>query len=439
MGVKMKILSFILFFIVSLDLESTPLSKLKMKPGDIEKLSFNIGNSLHVTRKNVVDLESLGNGQWRIVALKKGIVMLVEKTPSGEEVARYLVVVESKKNFKKGGLLSFDSSWLNAICKEKSILCDIDRNRISGEIDSWRQLYQLRKMCNLHEPCLFDVNLSSQGKSEFETYLKNLVGSWFFIDVKENGKAVLLGDCKSSSLSSLKELVERLTGDGIKKKLLTVQCRNKLAGKNYILKAKAFLLKEGEAEKFGVSSILGSSFSLSIDKDFQWDQNIQAFLQKNRSRIVGEPLMRLYAGKKAIAQSGSEIAFRNDGDDPGIRWKRVGFWLEAKIHELEQRRYLLSYQLKLSSPQSSGQVLQSSGLTSETVMLEGVPRIVGEIDTTVLSSDKSSLPFFRKVPIIGPIFTGFQDSNVRTHLYLWMVVVSDSIGSGFKDVPKWPE
>ncbi|MCV6608838.1 MAG: hypothetical protein OIF32_11550, partial [Campylobacterales bacterium] len=182
-----------LFFILSLDLESTPLSKLKMKPGDIEKLSFNIGNSLHVTRKNVVDLESLGNGQWRIVALKKGIVMLVEKTPSGEEVARYLVVVESKNNLKKGGLLSFDSSWLNALCKDKSISCDIEKNRISGKIDSWKQLYQLRKMCNLHEPCLFDVNLSSQGKSEFEAYLKNLVGSWFLIDVKENGRAILFG------------------------------------------------------------------------------------------------------------------------------------------------------------------------------------------------------------------------------------------------------
>lgn len=430
MVIRIFILMPILFpFLTSYSIwcSDTPLTKLTMHPGDVKKLNFDEKNSLHLSKKNIVSITHVKKGAWEIVALKKGVLHIFEKTAFGQNVRRVLIIVKAKKKQQESKGLLWSRIYRDFVCNIVGVHCDRNTYRIWGKTDSFKWFYQAKKLCQKYKPCIFDVSLSEEGIKELHKNLDQRLGSWFRIVVKDNGQSIAICDCPIKSESKIAKFADHLSAGAVSRGELSILCSKLFRKRSYTLRAKAFLLKDNEAQKIGLD------FTNGVSSNFKEYPILNAFLEQNRSRIIGESLLRLFPGTEGEVHSGSEIQYFAMNRKVKSSWKKMGFSLKATAYpSLKDEGILLTFKLKLSYPttsQNPQKVLQISSMQSKVILIKGIPKIVGQLKMITKANTKITIPYLNGIPIIGPLFNLFQDGQAYTKLFLCMWISDDAAGT----------
>ena len=97
-----------------------PLEQLRFQVGEIGRLRFAPRAGLRVSRKNIIDLQQTGPEEWRLIALKKGLVIITESDAGGVERSRRLVQVVGRDEKVDGRPAP---AWRRDLCAVPSVRC----------------------------------------------------------------------------------------------------------------------------------------------------------------------------------------------------------------------------------------------------------------------------------------------------------------------------
>ncbi|MBF0443303.1 MAG: hypothetical protein HQK54_15455, partial [Oligoflexales bacterium] len=387
---------------------------------------FSKGSSLKLSRRGTVSLKYTGDGVWRIAALKKGIVQIMEKISENEDGRQILVIVNSIRD-SSDDIKEETPEFLKQYCGiYKDVKCDTGGYRIFGSISLWKVFFEIKKECAQLKSCIFDLSLSESGMNSLDRHWNSLLSPFYSVRINAAGKGLVMADCDRLSIQDIERFVDHLSDGAVDSEKLIVKCRSDFLEGDFILRAKAFYLEDEEAQKFGLDTE-GIRKGGMVLNNSVLSHSIKAFLNDNRSRIIGEPFLRLRSGKKGSVRSGSEIKMNIEGKAQSEIFKKIGLNLEATPTPLSETKTLVSFNMDLSHPQADYDhaVLQSSSISGEVVLTWGVPKVVGEMDTTTEAKGSFSLPFIRKIPVIGPIFTLFKEGKARSRIFLWLMILKD--------------
>jgi hypothetical protein len=160
----------------------------------------------------------------------------------------------------------------------------------------------------------------------------------------------------------------------------------------------------------------------------------------NGITIIGEPIVKLSAGRKVSLGSGGEFSMAKEKSEaesrdgvvirPKDMWKSYGLQLEFTLYPHEQESFLLSYKLSFKQPtNSSDSRLRSSSLESSIVVHLDRAEIVGKVSLQSLEHRERGLPILHQIPLIGPMFRMASNEDAQSQLFLWVRINKD-LGSG---------
>ena len=402
----------------------TKQSEIDMRAGEQEILPFFTTNSLHVSRRGIVEVQYLNDNRWRVTALRKGIVMIMEKDNAGEIKRSVLVHVASSDEPKRAhdqGL--FAREELNAFfCGEKGVICDEGRKLLKGESSSWHWYRQARETCRRNAPCVFAVTLSEQASRQLKDSFQALLSPWFRMESVKNGVGVALADCPDDNKDELTALANHLTEGAVDRGELMVLCAGKFLARGFFLKAKVFVLSSDEAERFGLD--LGETLSASSPAVLE---KIFAFLKHNKARLIAEPFLKLYSGVEGTLSSGSELRIEAETVRKKEYWKKIGLAMTVKGFITGKDTLRVHYKIVLSNLHPSGddRIIQNSSASSLVDLAFAHPEIIGGMEAQSTHHGEQGIPYLRAVPIIGPLLRGIADGGDRNRLYIWLEASED--------------
>lgn len=403
--------------------------------GENRKITLPFKGDAKVSQKGIIEMVPLGEGEWDVTALKRGVVFLTPLTSDASgKMTRAMIEVRGSITARGVEALFRDPSWRQFLCSQPQARCDDATFTIHGVTDSYAWLHKAQQLCGKEEGCVLAVSLSALGQKSLRHHLQSLLGRWFRLDVLSSGRGIAWAQCGESGAEEWEKLADHVTGGMVQQQSLKVLCQREMEARSLIVKAKAFFLKRDEAESLGLrwdrpvpATVVtqGASFTPQIDN----------FLDRHRQRIVSEPVLRLRSGQVAEVHTGSELRYlKNEHEED---WKRVGFALQLKAVSTRPREASLSYRMELSQPQASENV-QSNLLVSEVNLPYGEGRLVGELDMVADGESATTFWPLDRIPIIAPFFKFLQSSETRSRLYLMLMLVKDEESSVLPVTPAWP-
>jgi hypothetical protein len=340
-----------------------------MRVGEAREIALSSEADLVVSRRGVVDLQHMSGGRWRLTGMRRGFVSVRTQRDEMPSAARFFVEVLDKEADAPVGS-GGKLVWPAWLCGANSLVCDSDKGVIDGEAPSLAWLDQAREYCRTHA-CWVKAEM---GES-----------AWRRVNAQ------------------------------------------------YRVRAKAFLLDEGDVEKLGINH------DWSVETDWKGTltrqilSRLEALLRKNQRKIVGEPTLRLRAGVPVKAMAGGEIAVQRR---PGgaEEWKAFGLDVTLTVEPRGEGNVLLRYELALHHRMDGGdgKVMSRHGLSGEAVIGMGAPTILGNVDYTVTAESREGIPVLSSIPLIGVFFRMSGDESVRNQLYLMAQVVADE-GQGLEE------
>lgn len=390
--------------------------------GETYHLKTPIGSTIFISRKGYFDINKTSETEYILTALKKGEIVVIVKSDQGKNLSQITFNIASTKIQK--------SSNVPNNCSIKTINCQNQPfPKIDGVTNLWRVFYSLRSWCKKLQPtCSFQLKLSNQGLKSLQEYLNNSIGKWIDFEILPNNSLLLKNHCPKNKKSSKKiiTLVQSILMDDLPDLPIHSPCWSQIFPNNFIVDAKVFLLKSEEASKFGLKLPGSIDFNpiLQITKPSKIKLN--AYLQENQTKIIGHPRLRLISGETGEFQTGSELFTAPEKESQIGSWKKVGFHFKIKIESLKDEQVLVWYQIEITEPSGASNQLHSSQMSSTFQTKLEHPIIVGELNSMIDSDRKDSIPFIRKIPIIGPIFRNSATGSSTAKLYFWIEISEDT-------------
>lgn len=402
--------------------------------GESRKITLPFTGDAKVSQKGIIEMVPLGEGQWDVTALKRGVVFLTPLiAESSVKTPRAMIEVRGSITARGVEALFRDPSWRQFLCSQPRARCDDATFTIHGETDSYVWLHKAQQLCGKEEGCALAVNLSASGQKSLRHSLQSSLGRWFRIHVLASGRSIAWARCGEKGSEEWEGLADHVTGGMVQQHSLKVLCEQEAEVSSLIVKAKAFFLKRDEAESLGLRWDRPVPATM-VTKGTAFSPQIDNFLDRHRQHIVSEPVLRLRSKEVAEVHTGSELRYLKKENEED--WKRVGFALQLKAVSTHLQGALLSYRMELSQPQAAENV-QSSLLVSEVNLPYGEGRLVGELDMVAAGESNTSFWPLDRIPIIAPFFKFLQSSESRSRLYLMLMLVKDDGASVLPMTPAW--
>lgn len=256
---------------------------------------------------------------------------------------------------------------------------------------------------------------------------------WFQVSLRSNGQALATANCQDRERADWERLANHLSGDLVTRGQLIVVCQQQLDATMVVIQAKAFYLKQMDAEKLGLE--WHSPFKLTTSAPLKLERlpELHAYLAAHKAHMLGEPILRLRVGASGEMHSGSEMYFVQN--DENTVWKRTGFQLQVKPLGKEQQSVDLEYAMSLSQPGSS-QSIQSNSIKSRVRVPLATPVIVGQLDVAASGEEQVGLPGFSHIPILGPLFRYTFNDESTERIYLILMVALEDPAADMSQMPR---
>lgn len=379
--------------------------------GEALTLSLRPGEKLFISRKGYLAVHQLTPERFRLIALKKGELVVLVKDRSDQVMSQRSVIIRPTPLPARAKPLPLPSG-----CRSSATTCLMGTPpTIKGTAHRWQQYYALRSWCQRHR-CDFRLKLAPEAWSRLQQYVREQLGDQYRYQVRRNGVIAVCRSSATQKTSQLTDVAALLDSAIWQVPLTSAPCR---APTTYVVEAIAFRLHTEDAERFGLN-IAGQSLPLSSSQNIK----LHAFLAKNRTFVVGHPTIRVAAGQQSEFATGSEFFVPGSGERGG-QWKQLGFAMKLKLTPLPSTgEVLLWYQVEITAAGQKGGAgenpLSRSFMASTMTVALDSPLVVAELNTLAASRAKGAIPVVDGIPIIGPLLRQRTVTHSQSRLFLWL-------------------
>lgn len=391
----------------------------QMQAGETRILTLKIRQDVLVSRRGVIDIKSLGQDHWNITALHAGFVIISEGKPEDPNEIRVHVHVQTKTNARTSVREIFPIP--ESICSLPDIHCQY--HSISGRTESYELWRETHRLC-AQNVCINNLELHGLGLSQWTDILRAKVANHFPYTILRDGTVEILSDC--SNAQSLEKLIDLLTQSGLSQEVVFLSCGIHHQAQRYQLQMRNVLIDRSQSSRLGISGNLLRSADGICRNPQNIIKKMDALIHKQRAKILGQPSIQTLAEREIQIESGSELQTEYAQDDPKERktvWKKIGLSLTAKIHTLTRERVTLNYDLQVRSRiPGISDAITSNTISGEAEFRLGERTLAGTIDLEHVDVSNESLPFFSKIPIIGPLLRFKESAKQKVTLALEFLI-----------------
>lgn len=382
-----------------------------LKVGEAFQVNLRSGQKIFISRKGYLAIHQLSPEKFRLIALKKGELVVLVKSRADRVISQRTVLIRTAA--RKPG--DSKNQPLPADCRAKGIRCLPGKPAIvSGNAGEWQQFFALRSWCQ-RQRCAFRLSLSPRARQRYQQFVQSALGSRYPHEVLTNG-VLLLCHQRPKEADLVAKVSQILDGELWQLPIAAQRCYQPVPTQNYEIEALAFRLKDEDAERMGLN-IAGQSFPLSRGHNLR----LHAFLADHRSLVIGHPTLHTAADELSEFATGSEW-FIADGDNKG-QWKQVGFKIKLKVSPAADDRLKVWYQVEITGPKNGrSTALDRSYMASTMTARLGIPQVVAHLGTAMSASGKEGVPVVDDIPILGPLLRHKVTANSFSRLFLWLHV-----------------
>ena len=425
MVLKSLIFSFFLIFSFIVFSKEKSFKKMQLELGEVVEIDLEVYSNLNLSKKGVVLLSSVNFNTWRIVAHRKGLVLLTYLNSQTKKEVQILIEVLEKS--KEENL-----SELNPYCSYKGVECTSPPLQILGETSSWRAFYDLKSSCLKEKHCSFFLQMTKKGRHHLEKFLQSRLGFVSTCLLDNLGIRLCTTYCEEEgkiSQETKRSINHVLEESGIFS-YVPIQCENSYKPSSYLVSSRIFLTSENFAREAGVSKFFLNKI---IDQDFSFRANLFKELKAHENgsefEIIGTPILKVREGKKSFSRTGGEISMMKEKkfyreNQSFLEWKSYGLEFSAKVHKVSKEDIHVSYELKMISPSGSNSKIsfQNIGLKGETLLRLKEAQVVGTTDYKRKKVSNYRNIFLASIPIIGPLFKLKKSEKVLSKMVLALKV-----------------
>lgn len=379
--------------------------------GEALTVSLRPGEKLFISRKGYLAVHQLTPERFRLIALKKGELVVLVKNRSDHVMSQRSIIIRPTPLPARAKPLPLPSG-----CRSPATTCLMGTPPIiKGTARRWQQYYALRSWCQ-RQRCDFRLKLAPEAWSRLRQYVGEQLGDQYRYQVRRNGVIAVCHSSGTQKPPQLTDVAALLDSAMWQVPMTSTPCR---APTTYVVEAIAFRLHTEDAERFGLN-IAGQPLPLSSSQNIK----LHAFLAKNRTFVVGHPTIRVAAGQQSEFATGSEFFVPSNGESGG-QWKQLGFAMKLKLTPLPSTgEVLMWYQVEITAAGQKGgagasPLSRSFMASTMTVALES-PLVVAELNTLAASRAKGAVPVVDGIPIIGPLLRQRTVTHSQSRLFLWL-------------------
>jgi hypothetical protein len=248
----------------------------------------------------------------------------------------------------------------------------------------------------------------------------------FYIKVKTEDESQRLILAEESNFLMDSNDVDRLGGDGL------------ISRENFIVRVKFELEEHSKdvsspwnheqslnASSVGLSNVGLSGLVLNPALSIKLNDKPGSVIRKT----IGEPVVRMSLGSKAVVQSGGEVierAMTRDGTEGGrLLPLPYGMKLGLALVSKDQGSLQLQSKLEVKLPHESWSKYSSGQIESQQFVDINQWTTIGEVELASDRESKSETMTLSQVPIIGPFFKESYEQKSKSRLY-FRVLISEA-------------
>lgn len=392
--------------------------KIRLEAGESYEIKTAKEASLRLSQKKVLEIESLGPGHFRLLALRSGVVAVKAQGADGGILKTWLVTVRPRSaQAEREGVELRD--WQRSFCGEAGVRCDAAQRRVYGASDSLPWLHSARRRCEKIPPCRFEVELSAAGRKLWQQRLEAEWEATSF-ELAADGFVLLREDCPSGTEASGGGAKESTRVGELRRELserygapLLLRCRS-LEAQSFVLDILAVAQRRETAER---DNPLDWE-NLRIPLELPLRALVRGLSESGEAHVIAQPEVQLSAGSEVLIADGLEIqtVTVHDGQ-PATSWKSVGFELRCALLVQRKEKAQLKVELALSRPR--GERLDSSRLETTAWLPLEQWQLLGRIQAKTQGEATSSLPWLASIPFIGPLFRWKLEQDAASEVSLF--------------------
>ena len=374
---------------------------------------------LEISQKGIVLAQSTSPTTWRIVGLKPGFVVV------SDQLNTWQVTVKKKESSLND--IQFFPSW---VCKEPGLYCNHLRKMIFGECDNPWTFSRAKAWCQSNPPCLSTMSLSPKGQILLKKTLEAQLPGEYSVKVPRSGSMEVGVPCQPSETSpstASRDLVHFHVNSIASKGMTLIRC-HEAKKENFKVEAKVVLTNISDLLALDFDS--NSNLSVNIvngatNPSLLWKQ-LTSVSKSKQAMVLGTPSLYVQEGIKGLLKSGEEIPILRKTKGYGEEitdWKNLGTRLEVLVTTRSDSLFVdLDFSLTLPLSRSSSSQLSANTMKTRVKMNLGQESIVGEMQVCYTQKSSSANEFTKKIPFIGPLFTGKESKKSRANVKLLMKV-----------------
>lgn len=401
-----KILLFLL--LVSLSSPVAAFEKITLEAGDSQILSIPPETGLRLGQKNIVEVESLKDGRYRILAMRSGLVHVKAEGEDGTIKQSWLIEVLPRDPDHQWLL---KDRWRSYFCEKAGISCAVESGVISGQTDDLSWLHQAKEACMKRQTCSFNVRLNEEGVRVWTDRLQAYAPSLSF-DIKRDGRVLVKRDCeKNPHFEGLQKALQEAYG-------ISPQSICQInSPETWTLEVLALANRKRQNE--ASNPLRWKLLELPIDE--YPTAIIEGLSSRSDIQILAQPTLLMSPGSSVLLADGMEIqTISQTRESSEVSWKPVGFQLDLKFLETKDDQARFQINLRLSRAQDGARSLEASQVQTELWLPIGSFIQVGRIDATLTGNDESRVPWLSAIPLIGPLFTWTEESRGKSEVELFL-------------------
>jgi hypothetical protein len=401
---------------------TVPLERVDLSIGEEWTIKIGDEETIHLSRKNIVDFRNVGKQIWRVIGLREGVALATIRDGNGDEVKQVLFTVfELKGRFHA---IFEDRKWQEFVCRKSGIRCPEGGFSIVGTTEDYQWFEVAREECLKRQPCLFKAKLTGKGLQALETQWRRRLEPWQEVSVDEGGRVVISEPCSGKEPGGSAQ-IDFLSGGGVDAGTILVVCKPEFANQPLMLVAKAFLVETRKMQSLGIS--WGDDGLIPLSRPLDLSQlDLRALERQGAIHVIAEPMIWLENGQQAMFHDGGEVLEKIHGGGEGsvATWKKYGFIFKTQTQVLGSREVVLGYEVEVSQVAGAGGHLKKSMMKSQTKIAIGKEKLLGLIKNFSLSNQDDGL-IFSRIPILGPLFKSWGHGISSSHLFLWVKIVRE--------------
>lgn len=388
--------------------QAKALETIRLEPGESQVIALPAESGLRVSQKNILEIESLPKGRYRLLAMRSGLVHLKAESEDGTIRQSWLVEVLPRDP---------DHQWLRKdkwrlfFCDQPNVHCDEEAGLVSGQTDDLAWLHGARTQCSKRPACRFTVRLSELGIETWTERLRHYAPG-LDLTIRDDGQVLAKRDCgKDPIYESLQKTLDESYGIPLQS---------------------VCAVKRPETWSLDVVTVAHRKRQSQASNPLHWkilelppEENISAVIDglstSSDIHILAQPALLMSPGSSILLADGMEIqtvAVQRDSDE--LLWKPVGFQLDLKFLAIDEDQARFQLSLRLSRAQEGLRSVEASRMQTE--LWIGIDRFVqvGKMEASLSGNEESRIPWLSAIPLLGRLFTWTEESEGKSEVELYL-------------------